>query len=116
MEPLDLALRNTRVVVRRAAVAAYRDDPVPLEYAELCRDLSHAVEMISAELRADRMPSAVQPELTRLAARTAGVQRTRDLSGEVILAQLRSIIADLLRMTGMSALESTDALPPFEHS
>ena len=114
VEPLDLALRNTRVVVRRAAVAAYRDDPVPLEYADLCSDLSAAVEHISAELRADRMPTGVQPELRRLAARTAGVHRTRDLSGEVILAQLRSIIADLLRMTGLSALESTDALPPFE--
>jgi hypothetical protein len=116
VEPLDLALRNTRVVVRRAAVAAYRDDPVPLEYAELCRDLSSAVEQISAELRADRMPSAVQPELRRLAVRTSAVRRTHDLSGEVILAQLRSIIADLLRMTGMGALESTDALPPFERS
>ena len=116
VEPLDLALRNTRVVVRRAAVAAYRDDPVPAEYAALCRDLSAAVARISAELRADRMPEAVRPELVRLAARTSRVHRTRDLSGEVVLAQLRSIIADLLRMTGMDAFESTDALPPFERS
>ncbi len=113
VEPLDLALRNTRVVVRRAAVAAYRGDPVPGEYADLCRDLSAAVSRISAELRADRVPSAVQPELVLLGERTSQVQRTRDLTGEVILAQLRSIIADLLRMTGMGALESTDALPPF---
>lgn len=116
VEPLDLALRNTRVVVRRAAVAAYRGDPVPAEYAGLCRDLSAAVTRISAELRADRMPATVQPELVRLAAQTSRVHRTRDLSGEVILAQLRSIIADLLRVTGMDALESTDALPPFERS
>lgn len=112
VEPLDLALRNTRVVVRRAAVAAYRDDPVPPEYAELCRGLSAATARIAAELRADRIPSAVQPELVRLAAVTADARRTRDLTGEVILAQIRSIIADLLRMTGMSALEATDALPP----
>ena len=116
VEPLDLALRNTRVVVRRAAVAAYRDDPVPVEYAGLCRDLAGAVAHISEELRADRMPEAVQPELVRIAAATSRVRRTSDLSGEVILAQLRSIIADLLRMTGMGALESTDALPPFEHA
>lgn len=116
VEPLDIALRNTRVVVRRAAVAAYRDDPVPIEYADLCRDLAAATARVSAELRADRMPAAVQPELVRLAAETSRARRTRDLSGEVILAQLRSIIADLLRITGMSALESTDALPPFEHS
>ena len=114
VEPLDLALRNTRVLVRRAAVAAYRDDPVPLQYAELCRDLSAAAARISAELRADRMPSAVRPELIQLAERTSRVERTRDLSGEVILAQLRSIIADFLRITGMGALESTDAIPPLD--
>jgi hypothetical protein len=29
-----------------------------------------------------------------------------------VLAQLRSIVADLLRLTGMGTLESTDAIPP----
>jgi uncharacterized membrane protein YgaE (UPF0421/DUF939 family) len=116
VEPLDLALRNTRVLVRRAAVAAYRGDPVPEEYAVLCRDLSTAVAHIAAELRADRMPEEVRPELMALGERTSSVRRTRDLSGEVILAQVRAIIADLLRMTGMGALESTDALPPFQPS
>jgi uncharacterized membrane protein YgaE (UPF0421/DUF939 family) len=115
VEPLDLALRNTRVVVRRAAVAAYRGDPVPPDYATLCRALAGAVARISAELRADRMPQTVRPELVHLAQLTSTVTRSRDLSGEVILAQLRSIIADLLRMTGMSPLEATDAMPPLEH-
>ena len=31
---------------------------------------------------------------------------------EVVLAQIRSAIADLLLLTGMDALEATDALPP----
>ena len=34
------------------------------------------------------------------------------LSAEVVLAQLRSVIVDLLMLTGMDQLESTDALPP----
>ena len=38
VEPLDLALRNTRVLVRRAAVSAYRGDPVPAPYAEPCAE------------------------------------------------------------------------------
>ncbi len=113
VEPLDFALRNTRVLVRRAAVAAYRGDPIPDEYAGLCRDLSAAVDRISTELRADRMPVAVREELIGLAQKTSVVRRTRDMSGEVVLAQVRTIIADLLRVTGMGALESTDALPPF---
>jgi hypothetical protein len=30
----------------------------------------------------------------------------------VVLAQVRAVVADLLMLTGMSQLESTDALPP----
>ncbi len=34
------------------------------------------------------------------------------LAAEVILAQIRSVIVDLLLLTGLDQLESTDALPP----
>ena len=114
VEPLDLALRNTRVIVRRVAVAAYRRDPVPQGYGRLCRDLAEVTDDIAAELRADRMPEAAQDRLLRIAAATASIERTRLLTGEVILGQLRSIIADLLRITGMDPFEATDALPPLE--
>ena len=114
VEPLDLALRNTRVIVRRVAVAAYRRDPVPQSYGRLCRDLAEVTEEIAGELRADRLPEAAQDRLLRIAAATASVERSRLLTGEVILGQLRSIIADLLRITGMDPFEATDALPPLE--
>jgi uncharacterized membrane protein YgaE (UPF0421/DUF939 family) len=112
VEPIDLALRNTRVIVRRAAVAAYRRDPVPHGYARLCRDLADVTDAVADELRADRLPESERDELLSIAAATSTIERTNDLTGEVILAQLRSIIADLLRVTGMDPLESTDALPP----
>jgi uncharacterized membrane protein YgaE (UPF0421/DUF939 family) len=112
VEPLDLALRNTRVIVRRTAVAAYRGAPVPEEYAALCDDLATALDEVAAELRADRSPAAVQPHLLRLGEASSRLPRSQELSAEVVLAQLRSIIADLLRMTGMGGLESTDAIPP----
>ncbi len=112
VEPLDLALRNTRVLVRRVAVAVYRRDPIPHAYALLCDDLAEVVEEMAAELSADRTPASVQPRLVALAHATSAVERTHDLSAEVVLAQLRSIVADLLRLTGMGSLESTDAIPP----
>jgi hypothetical protein len=114
VEPLDLALRNTRVIVRRAAVAAHRRDPVPQGYARLCRDLAGVTDAIAAELREDRLPEALQDRLLTIAAATATVERTNDLTGEVILAQLRSIVADLLRLSGLGPMESTDALPPLQ--
>jgi uncharacterized membrane protein YgaE (UPF0421/DUF939 family) len=116
VEPLDLALRNTRVLVRRAAVAAYRRDPVPRSYALLCEDLADLVERLAEEIKGDMHAEDLQPELVRLAEVTSQVERTDELSAEVVLAQLRSIIADLLRVTGMGSLESTDAIPPLRRT
>lgn len=115
VEPLDLALRNTRVLVRRAAVAAYRRDPVPTSYAALCEDLADVVDRLAEEIKGDMNAEELQPALVHLAEATSRVERTDELSAEVILAQLRSIIADLLRITGMGSLESTDAIPPLRH-
>ena len=42
VDPIDRALRSTRVLVRRTAVAAYRHRPVPASYARLCSDLADA--------------------------------------------------------------------------
>jgi uncharacterized membrane protein YgaE (UPF0421/DUF939 family) len=115
VEPLDLALRNTRVLVRRAAVAAHRREPVPRGYAVLCADLAEAAELVASELAANRMAVEAQPALLEVARGTAQVERGTDLSGEVILAQVRSIVADLLRITGMGVIESSDAIPPAPH-
>jgi hypothetical protein len=112
VEPLDLALRNTRVVVRRVAVAAHRREPLPRGLAVLCAELADAADLVAEELENDRMPAAAQPALLGVAFATAQVERTHDLSAEAILAQARSIVADLLRITGMGVIESTDALPP----
>ena len=68
--------------------------------------------MVATELDADRMAVAAQPALLAVGEATGQVERTDDLSAEVVLAQLRSVVADLLLLTGMDQLESTDALPP----
>jgi uncharacterized membrane protein YgaE (UPF0421/DUF939 family) len=112
VDPLDYALRNTRVLVRRVAVAAYRRQPIPRSYSLLCLDLADAADAVVAELEAGRMATAARDQLLELAAVSSSVDRTDVLSAEVILAQIRSIIADQLRITGLGVLESTDAIPP----
>ena len=111
VEPLDVALRNTRVVVRRVVVAVYRREPVPESYASLMRDLAVLGERVADELVADRMATAVVDDLIALGRATAAVEHSDDLSAEVILAQVRSIIADLLALCGMDPLEATDVIP-----
>jgi uncharacterized membrane protein YgaE (UPF0421/DUF939 family) len=111
VDPLDRALRSTRVLVRRTAVTAYHHRQVPASYAVLCTDLADAADSVAAELSANRMAEAARPQLLAVGNETARVERTDELSIEVVLAQIRSVIVDLLLLTGLDALEATDALP-----
>jgi len=115
VEPLDRALRSTRVLVRSVAVAAYRRQAVPHAYALVTAELAAAVEVVATELDEDRMAVAARPALIAVGMATGELERTDDLSSEVVLAQVRAVVADLLLMTGMDPFEATDSLPPVRH-
>ena len=112
-EPLDFAMRNARVLARRVAVAAMRRETMPIAYIALIEQLADICAEIAAELRGGAMASGAQPLLLALAAKSSQVQRTDELSAEVVLAQVRSIIADLLALAGMDPVAATEAIPPF---
>ena len=112
VDPLDRALRSTRVLVRHTAVAAYHRRPVPHAYAVIARELADASDRVAEELEADRMPVDARPALLAVGAATGRVDRSDVLTAEVVLAQLRSVVADLLALTGLDPLEASDALPP----
>jgi uncharacterized membrane protein YgaE (UPF0421/DUF939 family) len=113
VEPLDRALRNTRVLVRRVAVANYRREPLPRAYAVLCSDVADVTDQLAAALRIEQNDvTQVRRGLLAVAEGTGQVERTTDLSADVVLAQIRSIVVDLLQLTGMDVLEATDAMPP----
>jgi uncharacterized membrane protein YgaE (UPF0421/DUF939 family) len=113
VEPLDFALRNTRVLTRRVAVACHRHEPIPAGYATFLRDLAVVTDDIAADLRADRMAVAAREPLIRLGGASSSLERTSVLSAEVVLASVRSLIADLLAVSGMDPLAATDAIPPY---
>jgi hypothetical protein len=100
------------VLVRQTAVAAYHRRPVPQAYSHLCHALAEAADLIAAELSENRMAAEARDPLLAVGHATGEVERSEVLAAEVILAQLRSIIVDLLLMTGLDQMESTDALPP----
>jgi hypothetical protein len=112
VDPLDRSLRSTRVLVRQVAVTAYHRRPVPESYMALTVELAAAAEHVADELAADRMAVAARPALLAVGEGTGRVERSEVLAAEAILAQLRSIVVDLLLLTGMDQMESTDALPP----
>ncbi|MFA6298035.1 MAG: FUSC family protein [Nocardioides sp.] len=112
VDPLDRALRSTRVLVRQTAVTAYYRRAVPHAYSLLAADLAAAADLVAQELAADRMAVTARPAILAVGQATGHVERSDVLAAEVILAQLRSIVVDLLLLTGMSPMESSDALPP----
>lgn len=112
VDPLDRALRSTRVLVRQAAVAAYHHRPVPHSYAVLAQDLADATDVVASELASDRMATAAQPALLAVGYGSGQVERADEMTAEVVLVQLRSVVVDLLLLTGMTQMESTNALPP----
>lgn len=112
VEPLDRALRTTRVLVRQTSVAAYHRLPLPASYATLTADLADAVEQIAAELADNHLAVAARPALFRVAAASGALERSDLLVADAILAQLRSLVVDLLMVTGLEQLEATDAIPP----
>jgi uncharacterized membrane protein YgaE (UPF0421/DUF939 family) len=111
VEPLDFALRNTRVLVRRVAVASYRHEPIPAAHADLLDALADCTDAMAHELAADQQASLVLDQLLAVAERSAHAPRSNVLSAEVVLAQVRSLVADLLAVCGMEPMQATDAIP-----
>ena len=85
---------------------------MPAPYAALLDDLAVITDAIAAELGEGRAATAVRDRLIELGRATSRVERSSDLSAEVVLAQVRSLIADLLAVTGMDPLAATDQIPP----
>ena len=76
VDPLDRALRSTRVLVRHVAVAAYRRRPIPASYAILARELAAATDHVADELQADRMAVDARGPMLAVGSATAMVERT----------------------------------------
>lgn len=112
VDPLDRALRSTRVLVRQVAVSAYRRRPVPHSYAILAGELAAAIDLMVDELGDDQAPDHLRDALLEVGRASGHVERADEMTAEVVLVQLRSVTVDLLMLTGLGQLEATDALPP----
>ncbi|WP_327091133.1 FUSC family protein [Nonomuraea sp. NBC_01738] len=112
--PIDLALRNGRVLARRTLAALGETTPPSAALATSLREVSEAALLLQLELGAGREPQLARQALMAVASR----QRPERLgfSADVILAQLRSIVVDLLQATGVEHDDATAALPPLDVS
>lgn len=119
LAPVDNVIRNTRVLARRAQVLIQDGDKVSEPQVYIITELSQVAYRLSALYQAGHEISEAQeiPELVahlrRLAAQAGlDVSEGRVLSAQVILAQSRSIIVDLLQVCGMSRESAVAQLVP----
>jgi hypothetical protein len=111
LEPLDRAVRNLRVLARRAAVATWREEPVPTAYVSLLSSLADVTAEVADELQERRLPVQARAGLVRIGELSAVVDPGAGLSSEVMRGQIRSMVVDLLMLTGVSHLEARDLVP-----
>jgi uncharacterized membrane protein YccC len=111
---VDFAIRNTRVLARGAETAAARGVAAEPELVDAVRLLAQAVRALGDDL-ADPSEDSDARRLARQAASeaTAVLDRRSDLAANLIVAQIRSTAADILRGAGMDTSEMRVALGPY---
>lgn len=100
--PLDRAVRNSRVLLRRVVVVARRGERLPRSTAEVLDGLAQALTIISRELTEQRSPEHALTQLDAAARVSALVPTGRSLSADVVLAQARSVVVDLMQVSGVA--------------
>ncbi|MEJ2869755.1 FUSC family protein [Actinomycetospora sp. OC33-EN08] len=97
--PLDLAVRNARVLVRRAVSAVTDGEEVSTTVAPTLRSLADAVGLLRVDLAGGHPLGAAEVAVLDVAARLP--RRGGGFSADVVVAQMRSIVTDLLCGVGM---------------
>lgn len=105
--PLDLAVRNARVLVRRAVSAETDGEVVTPRVVPVLRALANAVGLLRVDLAGGHRTDAAELAVLDVAARIP--RSGGGFSADVVLAQLRSIVTDLLCATGMNRDEARAA-------
>lgn len=108
-EPIDLMIRNTRVLARACQRAIDLDEHIPPVVPDSIRDLATAVSRLDRHLGGSPARSATREAALRAAAKaTAALEETSNLSVSVIVGQVRSAATDLLLGLGMSHEKALD--------
>ncbi|MEV0249451.1 FUSC family protein [Nocardia sp. NPDC050712] len=116
-DPLDNAIRNTRVLLRRSLTLVRDDEILDARLVEEVRKLAEAVEVVRQMMLADPGDPPDQVEATRVlrvVAKGAKPEMVQGagLSAHVVFAQVRSIVVDLMQACGMQRISAMALLPP----
>jgi uncharacterized membrane protein YgaE (UPF0421/DUF939 family) len=109
--PLDRAIRNVRVLLRRATVVIRREERLPDATLTLLDELSAATAMLAADVERRRPSLGARQRLADVARRSSAIPIGVSLSADVVLAQVRSVVVDLLQLSGLRYDDALDLVP-----
>jgi len=108
---IDHAVRNTRVLARRAVGAIEQDDRVPEMAIDAIRELAIVLPDLAAYLADPGAAEDAEAAMIQAAAHaTAALDVTSNLSANMIVGQVRSMAVDLLGVAGVEADEAREAV------
>ncbi|MGB3708727.1 MAG: FUSC family protein [Gordonia sp. (in: high G+C Gram-positive bacteria)] len=111
-DPIDNAVRNFRVVTRRALALTQRGVPVEQSMINIINDLGDIFEILRQVMLAAPGAEPDQADAARLIrsvvrkARTSLADNVEDLSEAALLVELRSLLVDLLMVAGLKRLSA----------
>jgi uncharacterized membrane protein YgaE (UPF0421/DUF939 family) len=106
-DQITYALRNVRVLIRRVTNVIGDDEPVPDVLPTSIRLLGDAVQLLKQEWARGVEPIATRERALRAVAESGrAYDEGVGFSGGVVVAQVRSTVADLLRATGIEYAEA----------
>jgi uncharacterized membrane protein YgaE (UPF0421/DUF939 family) len=117
VDPIDNAVRNTRVLLRRALTLVRDDEILDPRIVEEVEELGKAIEVVRQYLLSDPGAQPDAAEATRVLRRVAkgatiDLVDGAGLSAHVVFAQVRSIVVDLMQVCGVRRLSAMALLPP----
>ncbi len=113
VEPLDRALRSTRVLVRRVSIAAEQGIAIPPAYKAVMNQLADAVDVIGRAWAQNRSAENARRGLVAVGEATRALERG-GYHTTIVLGTLRALVVDLLELTGLGHEEAVILVPPLE--
>nr|WP_245671694.1 FUSC family protein [Nocardia amamiensis] len=116
-DPLDNAIRNTRVLLRRSLTLVRDDEILHPGLIDEVERLGQAVDVVRRMMLADPGEQPDRAEATRVLRSVAKGARPElvagaGLSAHVVFAQVRSTLVDLMQVCGMQRISAIALLPP----
>jgi uncharacterized membrane protein YgaE (UPF0421/DUF939 family) len=109
---VDRAARNMRVAIRRIAAVLDRGQQLPPALADVLDDLALTLRKLHEEVGREPRGTEAPAALSELAGRLDPVALgARTMSENVVVAQVRSAVVDLLGATGMDLAQARATLP-----